>query len=106
MINNWCFELLAALILIASTLLAVLLIRVAARSAGHISKGCKPSAETVIYYSSECECFEAAVSCLVKSSAARAFDLHIRVVDTEKTDQSRKYLAALRNKLKIEFEIE
>lgn len=72
----------------------------------YFKKACKPSAETVIYYSSECECFEAAVSCLVKSSAARAFDLRIRVVDTEKTDQSRKYLAALRNKLKIEFEIE
>ncbi len=106
MINNWCFELLAALILIASTLLAVLLIRVAARSAGRLSKSSRPAAETVIYYSSECECFEAAMSGLIKSSAARAFDLRIRVVDTEKTAESRRYLAALKNKLKTEFEIE
>lgn len=106
MINNWCFELLAALILIASTLLAVLLIRAASRSIGKLSKSCKPAADAVIYYSSACECFEAAMSALIKSSAARAFDLQIRVVDTEKTDQSRRYLTALRNKLKTEFEIE
>lgn len=104
--NNWYFELAAALILIASTLLAVLLIRVAAKYAGRLSKGCKPATETVIYYSSDCECFESAMTALVKSSAARAFDLRIRVVDTEKTDRSRRYLAALRSKLKTEFEIE
>lgn len=104
--NYWYFELVAALILIVSTLLAVLLIRLAVRSAVRLSKSCKPAAEAVIYYSSDCECFEAAMTGLMKSSAARAFDLRIRVVDTEKTDQSRRYLAALRNKLKTEFEIE
>lgn len=106
MTNYWYFELVAALILIVSTLLAVLIVRFAAKSAVRLSKSCKPAAEAVIYYSSDCECFEAAMTVLTKSSAARAFDLRIRVIDAEKTCESRKYLAALRNKLKTEFEIE
>ncbi len=106
MTNNWCFELAASLILIGSTLLAVLLISLITRSARRLSKGRKPAAETVIYYGSDCECFEAAMECLLKSSAARAFDMRIRVVDTEKTEDSRAFLRTLRNKHEYAFEIE
>ncbi len=106
MTNNWCFELVASLILIVTTLVAVLLISLATRPARRLSSGCRPAAEAVIYYGSQCECFEAAMESLLKSSAARAFDLRIKVVDTDKTAESQKFLSALRNKHKYAFEIE
>lgn len=106
MTNNWCFELIASLILIGSTLAAVFIISLITRSAKGHWHGCRPSAEAVIYYSSQCECFEAAIDSLMKSSAARAFDLRIRVVDTEKTAESQRFLRALWNKHEYSFEIE
>ncbi|MCC8196206.1 MAG: hypothetical protein LUG23_09220 [Oscillospiraceae bacterium] len=66
----------------------------------------KPQAEIRIYFESDCECFEWLVEKLKESGAVRDCKARLIVVDSVKTDESRKWLESLQKKMGNAFEIE
>ncbi|MCD7824277.1 MAG: hypothetical protein LUG86_09750 [Oscillospiraceae bacterium] len=66
----------------------------------------KPQAEIRIYYESDCECFEWLVERMKESKAVRDSKARLIVVDTVRTEESRKWLMSLQKKMNGAFEIE
>lgn len=62
-------------------------------------------AELKIYFDRDNECFEAAIERLMKTQAIRELRADVIVVDTEKSEESRKWLASLQKKLGYSFYI-
>lgn len=104
MIKSMYIELAASACLILATLVVILILsRVAAwAKTGEDKPGCRIS----ILYQPGCECFEMRLERLIKSNALRGFDPTITVVDGVGTEESLRWLNALRAKLGYCFEIE
>ncbi|MCD8106947.1 MAG: hypothetical protein LUE20_03155 [Oscillospiraceae bacterium] len=66
----------------------------------------KPQAEIRIYYEQDSECFEWLLSKLKESRAVRDSKARLIVVDSVRTEESRKWLESLQKKLNGAFEIE
>ena len=89
--------------IIAATVGLIYLIRLF--SAG-LQGGCRrPRAELRISYGSDCECLEYYLGRIFRCPELRDTDLSVTVVDLINTGESRKWLEALRSKLKWDFEV-
>ncbi len=66
----------------------------------------RPQAEIRIYYESECECFEWLVERMKESKAVRDCKARLIVVDSVRTEESRKWLLSLQKKMNGAFDIE
>lgn len=104
MIRTVYIELAASVILVLITLAAVLLLsRVTAWAK---VKEDKPKCRILIYYHNGCECFELKLERLISSSALSGFDADITVVDCIGSEESERWLEALRGKLDHCFDIQ
>ncbi len=66
----------------------------------------KPQAEIRIYYESDSECFEWLVERMKESKAVRDCKARLIVVDSVRTEESRKWLQSLQKKTGNAFDIE
>ncbi len=66
----------------------------------------KPQAEIRIYFESDCECFEWLVERMKESKAVRDCKARLIVVDSVRTEESRKWLESLQKKMENAFDIE
>ncbi len=97
-------DIIAVIILAASTAALIGLIRLIIGSAAH---GCKkPEASLRIYYDERCECLEYILGQILRSRAVSELDLRLTVVDTVNTPESEEYLIALRRRLNADFTVE
>ncbi len=65
----------------------------------------RPKAEFILFYEADCECIEYDLSRVFSSPALGGFELTVKIVDKINTDDSRRWLEALKEKTKRDFEI-
>lgn len=96
-------DIIIALILIAVTVGLIWLIRLLTADLRGVCS--RPRVELKIFFDKNCECLEYVLGRMYSSAALRDTELKVTVVDCVATDESRKWLSALRVKLKRDFVI-
>ena len=92
-----------SMILIAATIVLIYIIRLL--TSGLRSECRRPRVELKFFFDQNCECIEYNLDRIYSSSLLREVDLQVTVVDCVGTDESSRWLRALRTKLKKDFEI-